>query len=84
MTPNKKRVGSKTQLKQVMHNTIAQPIPEQQLTPPGQLPTVNILAMTFCDMEYPFGQSGSAVLAVLSPSFFCSFSLTKHGKLQSP
>ena len=67
--------------KQVMHNEIAyhsptntQLVPEQRY-PPGQLPPVYILGMTSHGMEYPFGQFGSAVLAVSPPSFLCPSSL---------
>ena len=67
--------------KQVMNNAIAhhlptdaQLVPEQPL-PPGQLPPVYILGMTSHGMEYPFGQFGSAVLAVSPPSFLCPSSL---------
>ena len=68
--------------KQVVHNVIAhhsltdaQLVPEQQSTPPGQLPPVYILGMISYGMEYPFGQFGSAVLAVSPPSFLCPSSL---------
>lgn len=77
----------KTQEKQVMPNTIAhhpqtngQLIPWQQLVPPGQLPPVYTLSMTFSAVEYPCGQFLSAVLAVLPPSFLFS-SLAEHRKL---
>ena len=46
----------------VMHNAIAhhpltdaQLVPEPRSAPPGQLPPVYILGMTFHGMEYPFG-----------------------------
>lgn len=72
----KERRRNKTQEAQVIHNTIAhrsltdtQPIPKQQSEPPSQLPSVYTLTMTFCSMECPFGQFGSAVLIVLPPSF---------------
>ena len=65
-----------------MHNAIAhhsptdaQLVPEQQSAPLSQLHPVYILGMTSCGMEYPFGQFGSAVLAVSPPSFLCSSSL---------
>ena len=69
--------------KQVMHNAIAhhsptdaQLVPEQRFhPPPGQLPPVYILGMTSHGMEYPFGQFGSAVLAVSPPNFLCPSSL---------
>ena len=45
-----------------MHNAIAhhpltdaQLVPEPRSAPPGQLPPVYILGMTFHGMEYPFG-----------------------------
>ena len=57
---NKKRGGGEE--KTVMHNAIAhhpltnaQLVPEPRSTPPGQLPPVYILGMTFHGMEYPFG-----------------------------
>lgn len=59
---------NKTQERQVLHITAAHYsltdallIPEQQLEPPSQLPSVYTLNMTFCSMEYPFGQFGSAL-----------------------
>ena len=68
--------------KEVMHYAIthhlptdAQLVPEQQSTPPGQLPPVYTLSMTSYGMEYPFGQFGSAVLAVSLPNFLCPSSL---------
>ena len=45
--------------------TDAQPVPEQRLLPPSQLPPAYILSMTSYGMEYPFGQFGSAVPAML-------------------
>ncbi|RMC13780.1 hypothetical protein DUI87_08862 [Hirundo rustica rustica] len=36
------------------------------------------------DTEYPFGKFGSAVLAVLPPSFLCTCSLPERGKLKNP
>lgn len=46
-----------------MHNTIAHypltkanPIPEQQSAPLGQLLPVSTLGMMLCGVEYPFGQ----------------------------
>ena len=65
-----------------MHNAIAhhlltnaQSVPKQQSAPPGQLPPVYILDTTSRGMEYPFGQFGSAVLAVSPPNFLCPSSL---------
>ena len=63
--------------KQVMHNAIAHHSPtDAQLVPkqwsaPGQLHPVYILGMTSHGMEYPFGQFGSAALAVSPPNFLC-------------
>ena len=62
----KKEGGGRKKNKQkkqpVMHNAIAhhpltdaQLVPEPQSAPPGQLPPVYILGMTFHGMEYPFG-----------------------------
>ena len=69
-----------------MHNAIAhhvltnaQLVPEQQSTPPGQLPPLYILGMTSYGMECPFGQFGSAVLAVSPPNFLCIPSLLAGG-----
>ena len=44
-------------------------VSEPQLLPPspGQLLPGNILSMMFHDMEYPFGQFESALLAVPPP-----------------
>ena len=68
--------------KQVMHNAVAhhsptdaQLVPEQRSAPPSQLPPVYILGMMSYGMECPFGQFGSAVLAVSPPSFLCPSSL---------
>ena len=67
-----------------MHNAIAhrsptdaQLVPKRQSTPPysSQLPPVYILDMTSHGLEYPFGQFGSAALAVSSPKFLCPSSL---------
>ena len=67
--------------KQVMHSAIAhdvltdaQSVPEQRSLP-GQLPPVYILGMTSHGTEYPFGQFGSAVLAVSPPNFLFLSSL---------
>ena len=54
--------------------TDAQLVPKQQF-PPTPLPPVYILDMTPHSMEYPFGQFGSAALAVSSPNFLCPSSL---------
>jgi len=40
--------------------------------------------MTLDSMEYPFGQLGPAVMAILPPSFFCTSLLAEGGKLKSP
>ena len=65
-----------------MHNAIAhhslthaQLVPEQRSARPGQLPPVYILGMMIHGMGYPFGQFGSAVLAVSPPNFLCPSSL---------
>lgn len=63
--------------------THAQPIAKQQAAAPSQLLAAGILGMIFC-MEYPFGQFGSAVLAVLLSGFLCTFLLAEHGTLRSP
>lgn len=67
--------------KQVMHNAIAQhqltnaqPVPKQQSRPPANLRSF-LFIMTSYGIEYPFGQFGSAVLAVSPPSFLCTSSL---------
>ena len=58
---NKKGRGGEEK-KTVMHNAIAhhpltnaQLVPELRSAPPGQLPPLYILGMTFHGMEYPFG-----------------------------
>ena len=57
----RKRKGGEREKKPVMHNAIAdlltdtQLVPEPRSAPPGQLPPVYILGMTFHGMEYPFG-----------------------------
>ena len=78
--------------KQVMHNatahhslTDAQLVPEQRSPFPGQLPPVYTLDMTSHGMEYPFGQFGSASLAVFPPNFLCPRALLAgHEKLKNP
>lgn len=50
----------------------------------GQIAPVNALSMTFYGIQYPFFQVGSAVLAVLRPSFLCTCSLAEHEKLKYP
>ena len=59
---NKKRKGGGKKKKPVIHNAIAhhpltdaQLVPEPRSAPPGQLPPVYILGMTFHGMEYPLG-----------------------------
>lgn len=65
--------------KEVMQNaiphqplTIAQPVPEQSAIVPSQIPSVLLFSMMPCGREYPFGQSGSAVLVASSPSSSCT------------
>lgn len=43
--------------KTIFHHllTEVQPIPEQQLAPPGQIPQFNLLSMMLYGMEYPLG-----------------------------
>ena len=57
-----KKEGGEGKKTPVMHNAIAhhpltdaQLVPEPRSAPPGQLPPVYILGMTFHGMEYPFG-----------------------------
>lgn len=71
---------NKTQAEQVMHNTVAhcsltsaQPVPKQPLR---QLSL--FIYMTFHGMEFPFGEFGSAVTALLPPSFLCSSPLAEQ------
>ena len=52
--------------------TDAQPIPEQQPCPPASSPQF-LFSMTSYGMEYPFGQFGTAVLAVPPPGFLCTW-----------
>ena len=60
--------------------TDAQPVPEQwQPQPACLLPAFLLLSVTSYDMEYPFGQLGSAVPAVPPPSFLCTPSLLTDG-----
>lgn len=54
--------------RQVMHSTVAQPVPEQWSAPPRQLPPVHTLDTTFGGEECLFGQLGPAVLAMLPHS----------------
>ena len=64
-----------------MHNAIAHQLPTnaqlvlEQWSPQANSPPVYILDMTSHGMEYPFGQFGSAALAVSPPSFLCPSSL---------
>lgn len=64
----------------VMHSTVAQPVPEQWSAPPSQLPPVHVLDTTLDGEECPFGQLGSAVLALLPHSS----SLAQHEAQESP
>ena len=55
----------KSKPQQVLHNTTAhypltkaEPIPEQQSVPLGQLLPVSTLGMMLCGVEYPFGLFG--------------------------
>lgn len=86
-----KKERIKPQETHVMHNTTAhhsltdaQPIPKQWSAALGQLPPVYLLSMMFCDVEYPSGQLGSALPALLPPGFLCTCLLAEHGKLKKP
>lgn len=57
------------------------PVPSPDLSSNHPLP-VYILGMT-CKKEYPCGQFGSSVLAILPHGFWCSSSLAEH-ETQSP
>ena len=59
-------------------------MPKQRSAPPGQVPPIYILGMMFYGMEYPFGWFGSAVLALLPPSFLHTCLLAEHRKLKNP
>ena len=68
--------------KQVMHNVIAhhlltnaQSVPEQWLPSPGQFPLFFLFKVMSYGVGCPFGQLGSADLAVSPPSFPCTPSL---------
>lgn len=68
--------------KREIHNTIAhqpdaQPVPEKWIASPGQLPSVYILDIIFCDVEHPFGQFGSVALAGFQLSFAPAHCLSK-------
>lgn len=54
--------------RQVMHRTVAQPVPEQWSAPPSQLPSVYTLDTALHGEECPFCQLGPAVLAMLPHS----------------
>lgn len=53
----------------------AQPISQQHSATPGQLPSVCVLGIMSCGLEYPLGQLESAILAMLPPRSPCSSSL---------
>jgi len=55
--------------------TDAQPVPKHRLLSPDQLPLVYMFSMTSHGTEHPFGQLGSAVLAVSPPRLLCTPSL---------
>jgi len=62
-----------------MHKAIAhhpmnnmQPVPKQQSLPPGHLPQFIHWACRHMVWNIPFGQFGSAVLAVSPPSLLCT------------
>ena len=59
-----------------MHNAVAhhpltdtQPVPKQQPPPVGQFPPVLLFSVMPYHMGHPFGQLGSAVLAMSPPVF---------------
>lgn len=62
------------------------PVPSLSLMSSQQLltnlPTLYTDHEMLHGMEYPFGKFGSAVLAVLPPSFLCTCSLPEHGRLK--
>ena len=75
-----------------MHNAVAhtnRPMPSQfpSSSPWPAFPLVNIRSMTSCGMQHPFGQFGSAVLAVSPHSFLCpspaSLLVGQYEKLKS-
>lgn len=57
--------------------------PEAVISPFQATFTVFILIMTSYGTEYTIRQFGSALLAVLPPSFLCSSSFTEHETLES-
>lgn len=61
----------------------AQPIPEQGLADPSQVPSVYIQWVTFYGMEY-LGQFGSAIPTMLPLDFLCTCLLSEHRSLKSP
>lgn len=68
-----------------MHNTVthlslsnALPIPEQWSTPSSWHPSGYTLIMVFWGVEYPSGQFGLGILAMLPPSLLCTCPLAEH------
>ncbi|RMC13776.1 hypothetical protein DUI87_08858 [Hirundo rustica rustica] len=78
--------GTEVMPSTVAHHALtnAQPVPDEQSAAPDPLPSVHTDHEMLHDIEYPFGQFGSAVLAVLPPSFLCTCSLPERGKLKNP
>lgn len=82
---------SKTQGRQVMHNTTAQhplsnaqPTPSSDLWLPSQVIPVCILSMTSHGLEYPFDPFGPASLAVVPLPVFVHLLTSRAGKRKSP
>lgn len=85
----KKRGWNKTQEKQQCRTQLLTPwlmlSPSPAAISPSYPPPPSLCAEEmFYAMECPFGQLGSAVLAMLPLSFWCTCSLAGHGKPGSP
>ena len=62
---------------------ITELVPEQQQPTPWPVPLVLLFSITPYVVEYPFGQSGSAVQVLSLPSSLCTFSPLTGGSTRS-
>lgn len=62
---------------------ITELVPEQQQPTPWPVPLVLLFSITPYVIEYPFGQSGSAVQVLSLPSSLCTFSPLTGGSTRS-
>lgn len=81
----RERKRNNTQEEQILHNTFAHHLlTDALIVLLANSPPVYVQGMMLCGMEYPFSQFRSPVLAMLSPSFLCTCSMSENRKLKSP